>query len=332
MIVFGDGFDYYPQENTSRKWSDSSGLLFEAGVYGGYAARIRNWYQYLQKYVTPQAAYGVSFYFNIAVSSSSTGDFLRFQESGNIHVGISLNSLRQIVVNRNGTVLGTSTNSFTAGVWYHVEVKVYVHDSAGLIEIRVGGTSVDWINLSSIDTRNGQTGVINTILFRTITNTGGGWEYLLDHVVMWDMFGSRNNNFLGDKKITLQKAIGDGDLKQWTASTPDNYTNVDEASTDDDTTFNYASDPDFSDLYTFGGTHSGVLAVLGNLVARKTDADAAALTHLCKSGGSVYEGPSFEPGESYLNDQDVMEVDPATSAVWASNGVANAQFGVKRSS
>jgi hypothetical protein len=63
-------------------------------------------------------------------------------EGATEHVSLRGDGTGKLTLTRNGTVLGTSTNSITPGVWYWVEMKVTVHDSTGVAELRVDGSEI----------------------------------------------------------------------------------------------------------------------------------------------------------------------------------------------
>jgi hypothetical protein len=55
-------------------------------------------------------------------------------------------------VTRFGTVIASTTFTFTQNTWYYLELQVKLHDTAGFVIVRVNGTEV--INTTGLDTKN----------------------------------------------------------------------------------------------------------------------------------------------------------------------------------
>lgn len=331
MIFFVDGFDYVTVGQLARKWSviDGGGIS-SPGVWSGSCLIIGANAVTPTAVLTlpggPRSTLGVCFYYKPSFAFSQ--NLLHFNEAGGNHLYFGINSWGTLYFTRSGTALtgATSTRPLSIGVWSHIEVKVYIHDTLGTVECRVNG--VPWISASALDTRNGGTGVIDAL---TVRHGNQNLAYV-DHFILWDTSGARNNNFLGEKKVVTLLPTGAGAKSEWTPSAGLNFQNVDEATADDDTTYNYSANAPNEDLYTFGDqTMLVVDAVAVNLVGRKDDAGSPIFKEKCRSGGNNYSGASdFSPGSSYLNFQEIREVDPATSSQWSSSGVNNAEFGVSQ--
>ena len=85
-------------------------------------------------------------------------------------VGSSDGTIR---VRRNGTLLGSSAGgAFVVGTWYSLQIEIVISDTVGRVSVYLDGTQV--VNLTSQDTKNGGTGVVNNIYFSGGSGAIGG--------------------------------------------------------------------------------------------------------------------------------------------------------------
>jgi hypothetical protein len=229
-----------------------------------------------------------------------------------------------------GGVQGTPL-AFGSGCRY-IEVKVKVHDSAGTVEIRQD--EVVLLSVSGIDTRQGDTGICNSIsiLSATASNTSTNWKFR--DVYICDTAGSVNNNFLGVFKTGVKTVSGAGNSAQFTPSAGSNFQNVDDGATvDNDTTYNFSSN--VGDTDTFALTSSGLASsavIRGtqtSVIMRKDDIDPRSGATVIRSGGTSYPQTSLSLGTSYVQNQLIQELDPDTSVTWIQSGLDAIELGYK---
>lgn len=261
---------------------------------------------------------------------TSDRSIMRFQEGSTVHVSISIIGSGAIEVHRGNrtTLLGTSAAVVTGNSWYWFQVKVVVHDSAGVVEVRDSSGSV-LLNLTSQDTRNGGTGYVDTV---SIGHTGGNGmtSNQYDDWHVWDSTGSICNTFTNDTRVDHKLPDGAGNSAQFTPSTGSNYACVDEANWNT-TDYVESSTAGHIDTYTFGDIgHSppSIYAVLITAVAQKDDAGARSLKMTARRSGTNYSGSSNTLNQgSYSRSVDVRETDPSTSAAWTQSGVNAGEYG-----
>lgn len=330
-IEFSDGFDYYPAANLLRKWTSGSATA-TAGVYAGNAARFNGSSNTTVTKSLPSstATKGVSFYFRVS-SFNPGAPVILFREGATVHVAMYVDTTGEIFVARNVTKIGAnSVNSLSVATWYHIEIKTFVHDTTGTVEVRVNGTSTGWINLTGQDTQNGGTGVIDTIAFTGPSSVTSDF----DHFVVWTTTGNAPIDFMGDSKIVPIYVTGDSAVDNaWTASTGSaKYAMVDETSTNDDTDYIYSSAA--GNIQGFTKPACGVTtirAVAINVMNRKDDASNYLIAPTCRSGGTTYvNATTAAPAATYTQTQWIYDQDPATAAAWTESGLNNAEFGVKQ--
>lgn len=255
---------------------------------------------------------------------------LSFMEGATNHIQICCDVVGKVSVYRGSqaTLLGTSASAFFApGTFGFIQAKVVIHDTTGSVEIRDGSNNV-LLNLTGIDTRNGQTGICDTAQVGDINNMGASYVFSDWHV--WDAVGSVCNTFTGDTRIDSKFPDGAGDLAQFTPSTGSNYAAVDE-SPPNTTDYVDSATAGQQDLYAFANiSHSppSIFSVLRVNVATKDDAGARSLKPLTKRGATVYSGTAVGLTQgSYVRQTDVQETDPSTSAAWTQTNLNAAQFG-----
>ncbi len=200
----------------------------------------------------------------------------------------------QIRLATTGTVLATGTDPApTPNVWFHVQVKVRLHTSTGICEVKINGTTV--INYS------GQTAAAaascTSIVFGNPSTGGSSAQVLFDDLYVCDIIdatatqGRPNNDFLGDLAVVTLLPTAAGASTGWTPSTGSNFAAVDDpAPNTTDYVSALASTTGTRDLYEVTDLVS-VVTVYGLRVgtySQKTDAGAANIkTVLRESGGGV---------------------------------------------
>jgi hypothetical protein len=320
-----DGFDHYTEDQLERKWSSQSGSLGTAigagaGRRGTDAWRLSNLtgnYVCWLKSRTLVSGGVSTFIGGIAVylATFNPGNGYKFhpfllQDASDTSVlSLSLTNTTNRVCARlagGSTIVAEGTTQITTEKWWYLEIKAYIHNTAGTCELRVNG--VTEANETGLDTQGGSLSTIDyTYLYH---NTYVGDVYF-DDLYICDNNGSTNNDFLGDCKVETLLPNGAGASTDWTPSTGSNYQCVDDNPSNDDTDYvseTTAGDHDtytFDDLATTSGTVYGVQHMVA---ARKADAGSRTL-------------------KTYDYYMDILEEDPDTSSQWTISGVNSAEFG-----
>jgi hypothetical protein len=218
--------------------------------------------------------------------------------------------------------------------WHWVEYDILFNDS-GHAYVYVDGTQV--INFTG-DLNNA-----GTVSVERMTVAGQNGRFAMDDVCVYDDSGSGNfvaSSFpIGPMKCQVLVPTSDVSVA-WTRSTGStNYTLVDEAldgTQNRITVVDYVSSSTVAqtDLYGYAdlsGSPAAIKAVVLTTVAQNAAAGFGTLKHSIKSGGTVYDGQTYQP-VSATADADaifyVWEKDPATSANWTSTNVNALQAGV----
>lgn len=348
-LLFCDSFDGYDNANDfDDKWDYVSDITFASwlvagGRWGGGAVSIGADFDVLygvrKRFVSADAIgtiiVGGSFYMTTAPNASYP--LMLFQDTlyVNAQLCIVCNSdgtIRAIRGGQGGTVLGTSSSPVVSiNTWHHIEVKLYLHDSAGTIEIRVDGAVA--LSLTAQDTNNTSDPYVGEVRLGTgcykATNATR-W----DDIVIMDTSGSYNNNFIGDCRIHSVLPDADGTTNNFTplgGST--NYTEVDDL-IDQDTSYVYSTTSGHKDLYSFdalglNANHNIAAAVVTN-IARKDDIGARSVAGLILSSSTTGTGSviALPTNNDWTGIQAFFPLDPATASVWAGTSLDSVEAGV----
>lgn len=336
-LRFLDSFDHYGTADLNKKWTtvtNSPTIQSGQGRNGTNSLRCGNTASVSKTLdAQPTWAVGMSFRNTLLLQDSL---ILQFFDAATIQCGLRLNTDGTLsVVRGTGTTVagGTSSagNFLVANTVYHVEMKVTIADaiSAGSCVVRVNGLT--WITVTTgEDLKSTANATANIIRVGSSLNLG---NCDIDDVYICDGTGSANNGLLGDVMVSVLRPSGAGNSTGWTPSAGSNYQNVDETTSDGDTTYNSTATPGAVDLYALDDLAANPGAIKGlqwNAMIRKDDASSYVLNRVIRTGGVDYTGStSIAPNTTYVNYHEIFDVNPGTSAAWTKSEVDALQAGVK---
>lgn len=323
-LLFYDSFDHYVTADILKKWNTSSGASYVTIVSGG-----RNSSNAIQMYnggyyVTKTIANSATVLVGCAVYpvTLSTQPFISLLDGSNSHADLRLDGSQRITITRNGTLLETSTFTFTSSRWYFIEFRVTI-DNSGSWEVRCNGTTI----LSGTgDTRNDSGNAYANMVKLANLSGGASSQTLFDDVYIRD-----DSTFMGDCRVDALLPNGDGTYSTWVASSGSDYQCVDEANPNDDTDYISSATAAEASNFTFPditGTAT-IKATQVCMYARKDNAGSRNIMEICRSGGSDYDGTSQAIGDSYLFYREIRETNPKTASAWDIASVNAAEFGVE---
>lgn len=337
-LEFMDGFDHLATADLTLKWDTNTNAISTSIVAGRYAA-----------YAVQQGAGGASSpkliktlsggsratrVIGMAVRFYNSFDnaiICGFQDAGSFQLELRRTSGGYFTVTRNGTVLETSTATYSLSTWYYIEFKATIDSSTGSYEVRLNGTNI--LSDSGVNTQATANASANQVFVGGNPGAPVPVYQQVDDLYVVNTDGSANNDFLGECRIFTNMPTGDsGTNKQWSRSTgTNNYPLVDEANQNGDTDYVYDSTVGDIDTYTFGAISptGGIAAVAVNLCARKDDAGTRQIAEETRQSSTEYTGTTKTLTSSYTFYQNIREVDPATALAWTGSGVNAAEMGVK---
>jgi len=317
-LEFVDGFDSYTQGSEgSLRWDvNGPGNPVSGGRYGGSYCTSGNPTKTVQNAVTRTV--GCAFRYN-----SSNQLIIQLRDGGTGQIDLRVDSSGHLTLMRNngGTLLATSTFAMSFNTWYYLELQATINSTTGYCEGRANG--VTWVTFTG-NTQQSSNALTNQISFFT----NGGW--------FDDIYSRNDSTFMGELSIVADLSNAEGDTLNWTPNSGTaHFSRVNEASQDADTSYNFDATVGNLDLYKFPSrtitAGNTIAAIAFDMIARKDDVGVRQIAEQCKSSGTVYTGTTQTMSGSYVNYQQIREVDPATSTAWgtAAIGASGAQFGVK---
>lgn len=319
-ILFLTAFDWTGTGSDLDRKFDSiyaSSIWGSNGRWGGNAMVLSGGLgAWVQKLITgDQDTITVGFAIKI---QSQTTDFLRFEDASGVQVQLRVSSDGSLTVYRNSTELDTSdTGIINFGSWYYLQMKVYIHDSAGTVEVRLDDTIV--FNLTSQDTKE-YSDYITKITWRV----GGTANMMYNDMYITD------GEFLGDIRIRTFFPNSDETYQMFDRSAgSDNYALVDETDPDDDSTYVESMTLNAKDSFGITPAIGGpVKAIQLNTMVRRTGTTTVKMKNLIRSGGSDYNSTEEETlSVGYKVFRSIHEVDPDDSNVWNLTKLSNSEFG-----
>ena len=236
------------------------------------------------------------------------------RDAGTVQDNLILLSDGTLQVLRNGTtVLGTSSGfAAITNVYYHFEWYIRIHNTLGLVQIRVNNT--ERMNLTGQDTQATGNNTASEIVLANTSATGIAGNTDFDDVVI------RNDGWSGDKQVGAYFPTGTGFTDQWSAvGATFTYQTVDETAPNSDTDYAAASTVSYLSLWTYATmpTSSTIDAVIPLPFAKKTDPGTATFDSDVRLGGVNYPGASKAPSDgSYQYHPDILTTSPATGITW----------------
>lgn len=207
------------------------------------------------------------------------------------------------------------------------------HASGGTVDVQVNG-----VNVISVSGKNTITGSALSTSFNSFVFSGqnaGSNNFDLCDIYVNDFSGSYNNTFLGDQKVLISRATGNGATNNFTigGSSPagTNYQSINENTPDYDVTYVDDNNVGDIDLYAFG-VPSGLISIKCLQVCammRKDDATLRQVQFVMRLGGTNYFSPTITLSTTYIYYRWNQNVNPATSLPWVVSDYTGVQFGLK---
>jgi hypothetical protein len=320
------------------KWSSLGGGLSIDPSFGRYGNGIRratgSTNGTMQLTRDPLATWIVGFAFRISALPNAPLMLLSFHDGGTQHCGISLTTDTGVLFAWRGTPstgLSSTPWSPMPNTWAYIEVKCTIDDTAGVVVVRVNGTTI--LNLTGVDTRNGAgayAGVVRLGHFG-VAVTGANDDY--DDIYIFDATGSVNNDFAGDCRVEQIVPNGAGASTAWTPSAGSNYQCVDDAPPNGDTDYVSSAAAGNTDTYTFADllTLSGTIqAVQATALARDDAAGSGSIALVARPGSTNHVGATQGLGVAYGMASERWDTNPDTAAAWTIADLNASQFGVRQ--
>lgn len=335
-LLFSDGYDHYGTDPTliSRYWSNWSATskTLIAGRINGKA--IRNASTSLDCNYNLGANYatlvcGLAFRINSYPAVFAT--VASFDDGTTQQVGIWIDPTGKIQVKNGGlTNLFTSSNAMLLNTWYFIEFKATIHNTTGVFEVRVNGSSVGWVPQQT--GQNTRSSSNNFATRFSIQRSGlGSSQADWDDVYVCDTSGSAPlNDFIGDCRINTKLAVANGATNQFTpVGEGSNYQCVDNNPPNDAV---YVADDvvGHRDLYDIEDNENGLVPLAVTILhsGKKSDAGARSYSEVYRAAdGTAYVASPKTLGTTFTWQAQIHPTDPHTGIAWTLANLNAAQFG-----
>ena len=341
-LIFLDGCgEYYSSADLPRVWSavefgSGSPLIVQptGGRLGNANILFGNTNQRLTSGFAPVQTIVIGWAFKMATLPVGNVTLCNFWGPGGvIHGFLRITSTASLEwVNVSAVRANTAGAVVLANTFHYVEVKVTISQTVGVVVIKVDNN--EEANETGIDTFNfGEGELCNAIAFL-------GTNHQIDDLYILNTAGSAPyNDFLSDVRIEALLPDADGATSQFDTTFPASPTNhfskVDEATPDDDTSYNETATVNDIDLFDYealptmiGG--ATVLGVKSAVLANKQDAGDAPFRLITRPISTNRNGAiTHQPSIDYHYDFEIWEDNPETSSPWLESEIDAAEFGVE---
>lgn len=327
---FIEGFDALVSGKTIGKWDSGSTISSNATArFSGSAWTTNSTSSTGGAYKTlPINCSTILLSFALKFSALVNGTFLRLYDGSNVHVDLRIEG-GKLRITQNGTVLQTSTQTFDTNQWRNVQLLVTI-GTTGSYEVRVEGVS--WLSGSSVNTKNASGGAYVNFFRLTACDAFASTNY--DDLFLHGVNAGETCTFVADMRVETKLASGAGDLTQMAPSAGSNYQCVDDASTDDDSTFVEADVAGEADLYHFAdfSTSGTIHCVQVSGYMRKTDAGVVTASLGHKVAATAAQTSPVSLNTSYTWHSEAFRKSPETTIDWTTSELNGTQWGTKRES
>jgi len=346
--MVGDGFDFYAAAgdatvNTAAWQSAGSVVLRTTGSrFGGNYMNMGNDSASPGSMNTAQFTNSQTLFVNMNIISSQghvasgttqlVGFTLR-DTTSNIQCGVFLRNGGDFVLTSgaigSGVLATSSVLMPLANQWAHIQVKIFVHNTTGTVELRINGaTSASW-SATGLNTRNGTSNFYANVV--TIQGSSPSQDGIDDFYVFNDQ-SPAPSNFQGDVHAIQQFPTSDNSIT-WTRNTgTNNCLAVDEPRQNGDTDYvatNVVNNTDIYGLAPLSPTPSTIVAVVPRFLARMDDAGPHTVRGSLTSGGTTVNLTDLVCTGSYVYQQATYAQDPNTSAAWTASGLNACLLSIK---
>jgi len=291
---------------------------------------------YLQLGIAATSTLVVNIRASFGVTGSGTGNkpLVHLIDGTTIQCSLVMKSNGKFAIFRgtNTAELAESINTypFNSDEFLDIEWKVTVHNTTGVIELRVNGVT-EITSTGSLNTRAGTNNSADTV--RLGTSTTGLARPFYKHFILMDTTGSVMNDFIGPVDVTSLRPNADGEYDDWTANTGTRFAAVNQAVTDNDTTFVSSSTPGDQVTFQLGNLPSGVtdvFAVFPQMQIRREQGTTRICKFLMRSGIDDELGTKeLAVGPTYAFRQEAITTSPFTTNAWDVAEVNGLELGVE---
>lgn len=297
------------------------------GTPSGTTLRVAFWIKTTSTYVANGIFSSSSYILSLENSTPSNWIDITLAPEG--HVCVSITETQRSSIK--GYFLYSMTR-LNDGEWHHVELEMTLSTTTG-----TGKLWIDGVLEHSVTGKDTVDGVSDLSTLTRMTFAAGrlsdaaGHDVWLGPVIVWDDSGTDFTGSLANHvhRVVSLLPTGAGNYANFTPSAGSNYQNVDELSTDNDTTYNNSTTAGHKDTFVYAdlpATADAVLGVVISTIARSVT-NTPTFRSVSRISGTDYAGATVTLSTSYAAFDQLYGKSPASSSAWTVSEVNNAEFG-----
>lgn len=245
--------------------------------------------------------------------SGSNIPLIRLRNGATVHMQITANWAGTFDIIYGGATVATGVGAWSVDTWYTVKIDFTLHDSTGEFHFWLDTTQIH--TATGVDTKNGSSAVIENVFI------GGGGGNAIASFILGDKSGTLWTSI--DNAVTYEIELllpnGAGTSTQWTPSTGDNYSCVNE-NPYSETKFVESDTDTHKDTYELSdltGIVEDILGVCPFAIGENDDATARSLNTVVRHETTEAAGTDQALTNSNLNYiHSVQVVSPHTTSDW----------------
>lgn len=318
-----------------------NGVIADPVISGAYCLQVGqnlgNYYNADNQVALPTPANAIGVALRWYMSGGSGRSIIQWQDvGGNILFGLQneINGALSIYGPGafGGSQLATTTVPvLTFNTWWHIEAMVDY--ALGKITVFVEGTQVLVYSFTEVPSP-----IIYNIGFSPRTGLGSpGGTILMKDYVIYDKSGTQNNTVGSIGPCTVYRLALNSDVSNgWTITGAASVNAAIGGEPPADSTSYIAAGygpfpaPAVCGIASLPTTVVAVRGVMSLQRTKKSDGGVASFQVNLKSGSSTHTGTTHNPATSYNYSWDVVELDPATGALWTPIAVDNMNVQLNR--
>jgi len=229
-----------------------------------------------------------------------------------------------------GSVLATSPVLMPlAGQWAHIQVKIFISNTAGTVELHLNGqVAANW-TATGLNTRNGSANFYANVINWESNSAAGE---VVDDFYAFNDQAPAPNTFQGDVHAVRQLPTSDIAIN-WARNTgPNNCLAVDDTQDDGDSTYVSTLTVNATDTYgmaPLSPTPNTIICVQPRYEARMDDAGPHTMNAQLTSGGTTVNLPTMNVASTYAVASQAFPQDPNTGLAWTPAAVNACLLGIK---
>ena len=236
----------------------------------------------------------------------------------------------------NAAAAATGTAALGNGNWHHIEVEYVAHGTTGTVKTWVDGVADINFTGDTSDAASGDVTALRGMFLAGCSSNTGGVTVHMDDFLVWDDASGFSGRLSDQHRIRSVVPTANGDTNNFSPSAGSNYQNVDDTTSDDDTTYNSSTASGDIDLYQVAMNFNPqvIYAVQAEVVTRKTDLRAITARTKLKKGSSTQNGTTTDIYNGMDTPSRILQdKDPTDSTTWTRSKIHNqVQVGVERMS